>query len=335
MPNTHSRFLQHLQPQSKGLPRWIEVPAVDGAAPKEGRYLDTVEVQPRGRLLREIRAGMRLVLKTVVRILYFTPVLILLSFALGEFNSLHADMVTVAFVMIVVIFFVLLNMYLLWSVVCHVVSRRGVKVVPPFENRHGDLRKLNSHLRQRAAQRHRSIEDPVETIVLTGTVHLLDDSLPRGGQVVRDLWALDGSDPWRLTESVDFVVVTDDEKVVVVSAGSAPFLVHQPRRLVVEKALGPWSTELVKTFHMAPRLVEKHKRSLAGWLQLEPGDRVELAGSLTGSIPNVERFELNGRQRVFDRSKVRRHAPYRGSSGEPGTLVSVTPDKPLLLKKIS
>lgn len=335
MPNTLSRFLQRLQPQPTGLPRWIEVAAVDGAAPRAGQYLDIVDVQPSGRLVREIRSGIRLVLKQFVKLLYLSPLLIALKLILSQSNDFYGDLVTVGFVMIVVVFFVVLNLYLLWSVVCHAAARRGVKVVPPFARPHGDLRSLAAETYSRAGSNREATVEPEEIVVLEGTVHPLDDTLPRGGQLVRDLWALEGSDPWRLTEAVDFVLETDDGEVVVCRLESAPFLIGRPTRLNVVKALGRLSKESTEVFQMGPELAERHKRNLGGWLQIERGDRVELAGAQTSYITNVEQFELDGRMCGFDRASKGGQAPYRGSTANPGTLVTSSTDNPLFLKKVS
>ncbi len=320
------RFLQYLQIITKN-DLWHEVPAIDGGAAGKRRSCHTVAVEAPGRVLREIKSGIRIVIKWVTRALYISPLLIVIKLILGLFDQTLGDMMVVFFVLLVVCFFTLLNLYILWSVIVHVGSKGGPLVTLPFTSTGGDRREIFT----RASE----LKVPGRDLVtLRGVVTPIDD-FPIGSELVlRDLWATEGDAPWRLSEVMDFAVVAKGERPVIIRFNTAPIVIATPRKVTTCTGVDQMSAAANTVFDMAPALKGDRLSESALWLELSAGDEVEVMGYLHEEIPNVQRFELGGRLCSLESNRQQGHAPYRGVAGESGSMVLARPETPVWIQRV-
>ncbi len=338
MPSPIHRFYQELRPDPGGRPAWYEHPAHDGGAAHEPRPVSGVRIIPPGQGVFGVKQGIRLVIKQLVRLLYLSPLLVLSWLALGlieryvGIGAVDIDrmgsLAIVGFVLLVVAFFLLLNVYIFWSVVCYGVSRRGVAVRPPFLLPRDEF---EAALKTPGGRDGRDSPE-ADLVRIHGVLTPLDEQPSSAGSLVRDLWVLRRKEPWRATEARDFAVVRHDEPPVIVRLGSAPILVDTPRETPIRDALARMSAG-IDVFPRLKNLKEQDRRHRGVWLELNPGDQVELTGRVSRSIPNVEQFELNGAARSLNLSGQRANAPYRGASGTPGLLVECLPDTPVMIRR--
>ena len=323
------RFLQYLQELSRN-ERWHEVAALAGQSAGARHAVHTVEVDAPGRIVSELKSGIRLVLKSMVRALYLSPLLIIVRLLLGASNQYAGDMVVVGFVLLVVFFFLLLNVYIVWGVVEHFWSgskgRLGVRL--PFSASGEDLTGVFSRGSPRMETGGRKV------VRARGTLARVDALLPDSGLVLREFWAPDSVSPWRLTESMDFAVLVEDDRPVIVQLRSAPIVVSEPQKETVAWAVHRLSAGLNSIFDMGPATQGKRATEPAQWLTLAEGDEVELIGLAQGVIDNVGHFMLGGRSCSLNRERDQSQGPYRGAAGgDPGTLVVCTPETPVWIQK--
>lgn len=330
MTSRPHRFLQYLQELSRN-ERWHEVAALEGQSAGARHAIHTVTVDSPGRVIREVKLGIRLVLKWLVRALYLSPLLVILRFLIGAWDRYSGDMVVVGFVLLVVFFFLLLNVYIVWSVVEHFKSkskgRLGVHL--PFgasgEDLTGVFSKSSSSIEARGRK-------PVH---VRGTLRRVDALLPESGLVLREFWATDSVSPWRLTESVDFAVLVEGERPVIVQLRSAPLVVGEPRKETVAWAVHRLSAGLNAIFDMGTATKGKRAAEPVHWLTLAEGDEVELIGFSHGVIDNIGHFRLGHRSCSLNIDRDQSQGPYRGAAGgDPGTLVVSTPETPVWIKRV-
>jgi hypothetical protein len=329
MTSRPHRFLQYLQELSTS-GRWHEVAALEGNAAGGRRAVGTVEVVAPGRSLREIQRGIRLVLKWSVRALYLSPLLILARSVLRRaVDTAAGDMATVVFVVLVVGFFVLLNLYIVWSVIVHFRSTGRLAVRPPF----GDAGEDRTGRFPHGAAGASNAGGP-GAIRVRGVVAHVEPPVHGSVDVVRDLWVIEGRAPWRLTEAADFAVLVEGERPVVVQLATAPVLIGVPARVAVVDGVERMSPGLNAVFDMAPALEVPRAGSEGQWLALAAGDEVELVGTVHGALADVGRFELGEKVCSLQREGRTAAAPYRGAAGEPGTLVVATPETPVWIRRL-
>jgi hypothetical protein len=327
MTSRPHRFLQYLQEVST-LERWHEVAALEGDAAGGRRPLGTVEVVAPGRTLREIQRGIRLVLKWVVRLLYVSPLLLVVRSVLRRVvDQAAADMTTVGFVVVVVCFFALLNLYIVWSVIVHLRSAGRFTVRTPF----GDAGEDRTGLFQPQPR-----GEQAGNIRVRGVVAHVEPAVHGADDVIRDLWVIGERSPWRLIEATDFAVLVEGERPVVVQLASAPLLIGAPTPTTVGAGVGRMSQGLNAVFDLGPALEGARAEARALWLALAAGDEVELVGTTRGAVADVGRFELGGKVCSLQRESARRvgAAPYRGTTSEPGTLVVSAPETPLWIRRV-
>lgn len=325
MTSRPHRFLQYFKELSAG-ERWHEVAALEGNAAGGRRPLGTVEVVAPGRTLREVRQGIRLVMKWIVRLLYLSPLLFLVRYVLCRVaDPAAADLTTVGFVSLVVCFFALLNLYIVWSVIVHLRSAGRFTVRTPF----GDAGEDRTGVFQRRGP-------SSGTVRVRGVVAHIEPAVHGADDVIRDLWVTGEHSPWRLTEAADFAVLVEGERPVVVQIASAPLLIAAPTPTTVRDGVARMSPGLNAVFDMAPALEGRRAEARAQWLALAAGDEVELEGTAHGAVADVGRFELGQKTCALQRESTKRiaAAPYRRSTAEPGTLVVSTPETPLWIRRV-
>lgn len=312
------RFIQYLGEGDS--PSWAEMSALDGhSVDGHSRILPWVRCERPGRFVHGVKRGIRLVIKQFARAIYISPALVLIKLIFDHVPGVEGDWITVGFVLFVCAFFALLNLYVVWSVVEHFSSRGKWNVVAPFRS-------------DTPEDFGRGVVGD-EVVRRQGFVARLDDPLPGSTQVIRDLWTFEGEATWRMTEAVDLAVVTEGERPLILRFNTAPMLLASPETETVGSALQRMSPGLGAVFDISSAIAGDRSQTPASFLTLGEGDEVEVIGLRHGEIPNVNHFDLAGRARSLQ-SSTKGFAPYRGVSGEPGTLLIADAKAPIWLRKV-
>lgn len=274
-----------------------------------------------------VHRGIARLLKTAVRALYLSPVLIAVKVALNRVDRAASDLVTVGFVSLVVAFFVLLNLYIVWSLVHW--SRRGAdrcSLVLPVSASGKDTLGLFEE-RARGAQAVTLGAVMGDLIRVRGMVAPLD-AHHAATRIVSDAWATDALDSWRLTEATDFVVRPSEGPAVVVRCESAPLVIGRPergRRAPRELA----STEAGLRLAASGGLAEE-----SVWvLGLDAGDEVEVVAAVAAVLPDLRHVDIAGTIRSAAPEGQTDGSAYRGAAPEGGFLVTSRPDQPVLIRR--
>ena len=296
MPVQPHRFEQYLEGRGMDAAWWEEC-SLDGAASKEEpRSYPWVSVRLGGHGIRRVSRALRSPLKWAVRLIFLSPVLILLRAALARTNPLASDAVTVAFVALIVGFFALLCVYIALLATSYALSSRRPSVEPPTDVADADQGGISlGGLKLPAA----ALPLADQRITIHGRVASIGDTLPGGdGVVVRDRWVTGAAVPRREVEAVDFAVIAEGQPPAVVRLESAPLLVARP-----DAQGGDNEGEL---------------------FTLRTGQEVELVGVPDGEIVDVANFELGGRVRSLVPDEHKPATPYRSDAARPATRVLAT-----------
>ena len=319
MPAPVHSFKQYLQ--GRGLDAaWWEESALDGALEGGGPVpCPWVAVRLGGQGIRRFTGFLRSPLKWGVRCIFLSPLLILLRAALAITAPWASEVVTVAFVGLVVVFFSMLIVYVFLLACAYLLSTRRPAVEPPYSAEGAERGGISLGGLKLPAS---ALPMADARITLRGRVSSLGDSLPAGEDLlVRDLWLPGATPARRLTRAMDFAVVSEGQQPVVVRLESAPLLVS----VVEDPAADP---ALVQ--EAGPDAHDPEARLLS----LRVGQEVEITGVPSGEIVNVSSFELGGRMRVLMPEEGRPAAPYRSDAARPATLMTATPATPVWVRVV-
>lgn len=326
LPRVHHAFLQTATPIG-----CKEVYFLDGQSnAAEARRVDTPGVVPQKGALERARDAIGWVLKNSARLVYISPALVLVKIAIGAFDEGSSNLVIVAFVSIVVLFFLVLNVYIVISVVWWLRRRGAVSfalVGPARPDERGAPALLPFFDKQRAAGFLELENEPLpvgEAVRARGKVTLLGPAREREGDgtVIRDLWAKGGE--WRLTEAIDFAVVRPGKVPAVVRLTEAPTLITSPVDARLDAFLSEAGVGTARLFERAELDPGALGAAACAALTLREGDEIELVGAVIERIDNVDGFELVGTYASvplpapeFDEAGT----PFRDKPGGPGIIV--------------
>lgn len=319
MPAPVHRFKQYLQ--GRGLDAaWWEESALDGALTTGGPVpFPWVAVRLGGQWIRRFTSALRLPLKWGVRAIFFSPLLILLRAALAVTAPWASEVVTVAFVALVVGFFSLLIIYVFLLASAYIMSTRRPSVEPPYSAECAERGGISLGGLKLPAS---ALPMADARITLRGRVSSLGDLLPTGDDLlVRDLWMPGATPPARLTRAVDFAVLSEGQQPAIVRLESAPLLVT---------ALEDASTDRELCREAGDGVHDPEARLLS----LRVGQEVEITGIPSGEIINVSSFELGGKVRALMPEEGRPAAPYRSDAARPATLITATPVSPVWVRVV-
>lgn len=326
MPAQPHRFFQYLEGRGYDAAWWEEC-ALDGDAPGGGPSpYPWVGVRLGGAGLRRSAMMLRAPLKWGVRAIFLSPLLILLRTSLAHTTPWASNLVTVAFVVLVATFFALLCLYIGLLMAAFLLSRRRPTVDPPFSDRSARNEGIAlGPLKVPAA----ALPLADQRITVQGRVASLGDHLPRERELVRDQWFTQHGQPRRLIEALDFAVVAEGQKPVVVRLESAPLLVGPAQETPAQQApdLQQW-----EPFSLPSRSTLPSRENPDTVLTLEEGQQVELMGVPSGEVVDVGSFQLGGQARTLLPEDLRPTTPYRSDTARPATLVTATPASPVWLK---
>jgi len=248
--------------------------------------------------------AVRLLLRLLVRALYFSPILLVPKVALFAMDSWYSDIITLAFVLLVVALFAMASLLVLLHLVVGPRSVRRKKSRIAFAPPRADL------LLPESAR-----------LSVTGRIDAGAGALP-GEMVLFERWEEEAGKLTRTLWMKRFAVVSDDQPPVIVDIEAAP-AVYAPYRPDPGEAPPPAIAKALRALGLdafeqaAPSCTLRH------------GDIVELAASDTASIPDVDEVPLGNRQL---RLATDEGGPYRGGESVPGTLAKSTLADPIVLR---
>jgi len=312
-------FKQYLQ--GRGLDAaWWEESALDGALEGGGPVpCPWVAVRLGGQGIRRFTGWLRSPLKWGVRGIFLSPLLILLRAALAITAPWASEVVTVAFVGLVVVFFSMLIVYVFLLASAYLMSTRRPSIEPPYSAKGAERGGISLGGLNLPAS---ALPMADARVTLRGRVTSLGDILPAGDDLlVRDLWLPGSTPPRRLTRAVDFAVVSEGQQPVVVRLESAPLLVTSEEDPSADEELAREAGS------------DSHDPE-ARLLSLRVGQEVEITGVPCDEIVNVSSFELGGRMRALMPEEGRPAAPYRSDAARPATLVKATSSTPVWVRVV-
>ncbi len=277
-----------------------------------------------GRRSRVVRDAIGWLLRWTARAVMVSPALILTR--LGP--TAVADAGLLGFVGIVVLFFFLVNAYVVAFTV-HWHARKwgpshGLRT--PFSDDGDDRFDLFEDRDDRPVVPVRPHgpdipAQPGQLIRARGKVTRLDVVAHDPAPVVADLWCTEAEPPWRVTTVVDFYLRADDQVPIIVCCSSAPIVVGSPEQ--------GRAAALVDQVHSSA-MVHVGSAGLAAGdeagelLRIVEGDEVEIVGTVDQLVTDVGTFELDGAMRSIVAPGEATSA-YRRMPRGPGVVVRSAP----------
>jgi hypothetical protein len=337
MPPVHHAFLQGVTPAG-----CEERSFLDGRVnAARVRAVSEPHVIRKPGALERLRGAAGFLLKNAARLVYLAPLLLVVKLVLLFVDEPTSDLVVVAFVLLVVTFFVLLNAYIFLSVLWWLFGRdkASFELKRPFDDDgRGDLPLLGEGAGSNGPTDVESAPLPVgELVRARGTIVRLGPNREGDGGVLHDVWA-EGEPGFRLTEAVDFAVVGRGKIPAVLRVAAAPRVVAKPAKAL----LGDVTAQISAA---TARLLEEGgikardplaATSACAWITLREGDEVEVIGRVTGHIENVDGFELEGTYASVPLPADERDAgstPFRDRPGGPGVILGDASAPPLLIRR--
>lgn len=273
-------------------------------------------------LLSALRGGVARLLRWSGFAVLLSPVLFALPFLVLRQSHEWAGLIVVAFSCTVVIFFALLNAFVLVTLLLHLQGRRRTLRWPShdLDAFHAATEALAALVRGRA---------PYGDELKRVKGRLVSIGAPADGDVLmrgaasrqRDFMAFEASDAALVTDAGEIYILRFDGDFFVFGG--------EPRRGARPDIGEGIRTELAR---LGKGSVEDADDVL--WQQLSSGDRVEVVGVPHGGVARVDAFELGGERRGvrIDQSVDN---PYRGGGAQPGVILSATSTYPLLVRAAS
>jgi hypothetical protein len=328
LPHVHHVFLQRTTTEGCEERSFLDGRSNDVRAQR----VDAPYVVRRRGTLERVRGGVAWLLKNAARLVYVSPALLIVKVILKLFDDAMSDLTIVIFVLIVVLFFAVLNLYLFVSILWWLVGRapQPFSLKPPFD---ADGREELPLLDLGDLTDVGDAPLPAGRLVRArGAIVRLGPNSAGDGTVVHDLW--DEGLGLRLTECIDFAVVGQGRIPVVLRLSSAPIVIAKPEPIHLDAYLSqatPETARLVRQEHGEAA----NKPAPCALLTLREGDEVEVIGGVTGNIDNVDNFELEGTY-----ASVPLHAeqgdggasPFRDKPGGPGLMIA---EGVILIRKVA
>jgi hypothetical protein len=312
LPSVHHAFVQRATPQG-----CEEVSFVDGRTHEiRGRRVDAPRVIRQGGALEVIRGSVGALLKGAARFVYLAPLLV----ARGA-----ADLVIVLFVVIVVLFFALLNAYIFVSALWWLRGRdkASFALEAPLRVPVGEATPLLRELGRGPIVDLGAAPLPAGQIARArGVIKRLEPTQSNEETVLWDLWSEGGE--LRLLGAIDFAVVGPGHIPAVVRLTSAPEVVSNTSVTTVGAYLFQASPTSARLFERAGIDAASVADTKASTLTLREGDEVEVTGLVTAGIDNVDGFELEGLVASVPLMGAERGdagTPFRDKPGGPGVIL--------------
>jgi hypothetical protein len=242
---------------------------------------------------------------------------------------LVGDLITIAWVGLLLLFFATISVYLLLFAFVGPRSRRGKgwSVAPPgdiaFERAMaevvGDGAARRDPSRPSASELHQLVDSLLKgdkpaphPLLLSGQVRRFGGS---SAELLEDTWYDFPSGVLRELRGLPFILAGDEQPPIVVAPGAVTVLASYAHEGPPPRTSPPW---------------EERPRSTHRFVLAE-GRRVEIVGGGIQAVATLDGLVLNG---VAYRDDTQGEAPYRGGALRPALLVSSTPELPLLIRRI-
>jgi hypothetical protein len=226
-------------------------------------------------------------LRWSARSLWASPLLIALRLS----RAAVGDAAVVIFVGLVLLFFLLLNVYIVFSLVDYRLGE-SVRWLRPYEGGRDALGLLARKQPVPIRSGGRDTARAGQTIEVRGRVSALAKA---GPELVIDLWGLQASPPFRLTETVDLVVAAEGQIPIVVRWKAAPIVIARPRsEALIRGPLGAPARQLLEAHEgtsvsdepgAAAELGQRVER-----LVVPDGAEVVLVGRVAAAIDDLSAF---------------------------------------------
>lgn len=301
--------------------------ALVGEAP-ERRVVERPYVVAPGAGVAVARRVLRRVLKLLVRVLYLSPVLVVVHVAVGAGSPVAAAGVTVAFIGLSAALFALLGPYLVLAAVEFRRRRVGTaKLRLPFTDDGRDALGLMRASRAREAPADGGGFPPTGTLLRArGELVALGPAGPAGEPLLVDLWLAEAETPGRVTEVADFAVVAPGKLPVVVRCATAPTVIAPPEERAHSMVVAELDPEVRGVFEVDGPISLRGEDFRAPCLRLYPGDEVEVVGAVADVVMNAESLEL--------RRGAAAAGPYREGSARPAVIVVSDVARPVAVRLV-
>jgi hypothetical protein len=302
----------------------------------QSKRLSQPFLQDPGRRSRQVKRGLGRGLKWTARGLYLTPLLLIVKLGFWLADSATADILTVAFVGLVVAFFALLNLYVLAAFTAWQIGKHGQMVLRlPFSKSGSDVLELFNVETSDVPALAQAPPAIGSRLRVRGTVVELAPRVAKDEPVVRDLWLPRAQVPTRITEVVAFAVQSVGTQPVIVSADGAPTLLLPPERDHLGGGLTAFSEPVRKAFNRQLKTFKTAKDAKTFGLALREGDEVELVGEVVARVDNVVSFDLAGEARsVPAAGGTAGGSPYRHGSPASGVIVANCPEQAVVIRRL-
>lgn len=334
LPPVHHVFLQRATPEGCD-----EHFFLDGRANHvELRQVSVPYAERRRSALEILRGAAGFLLKNAARLVYLAPALVVVKLILYFIDSPTSDLVVVAFVGIVVVFFALLNLYIFMSALWWLFGRAPVPFALelPFDKSGRPARGARAGLPAGAPVDVGLGPEPVGQMVRArGSIVRLGPNREGDGTVLYDLWA-EGSPGLRVTEALDFAVVAPGRVPVVLRLSAAPIVVARPEPIRLDayaSMASEGAARLMQQVHGDVRAAPVE----CALLTLREGDEVEVIGPVAAPIDNVDGFDLAGTFASVPLPATPGDggaSPFRDKPGGQGVILSEAPGAPVYIQHV-
>ena len=242
-------------------------------------------------------------MRLLARGIYLFPILLVAKIVLFAIHSWYGDLITVAFVVLVVAFFATLAAALLLHLMVGPRSQRAARSSVRLDLPHdADHQRILRALPTTARHRGR-----------------IQAGLAPGQPVIVERWLEHAGTVFRLLEGRCFAVVAEDEPPVVVDLAACPLL------------LAPYAdspSEPPPGAMVLARAIGNPGEGSARWCELRQGDMVEILAAVEQPI---DRLDDDRVAEVL--AATAEGGPYRAGR-TPGVLVRSTLDAPVIIRRI-
>jgi hypothetical protein len=235
--------------------------------------------------------GVRYALRAASRLLYVTPVLVVVKLVFWAMGDARGDLVIVPFVVVVLAFFVTLIVFVFGTAAWWIASDgAGVLTLsPPFSSAGAPLEEDAPEALPGA------LDAPVGArVCVSGTVTRLAPD--QDDVIVRDFWG-HGEEPWRGTMIAPFAVRVDgreDALVVVQCRQRSPLVIARPREVNATAFLDSLDAGARGAFaQLGGKPHGARGRASEGPLvEVREGDTVEVMGIVASRFDNLRALDL-------------------------------------------
>ncbi len=313
-----------------------------GAAPAREGSIDTPppQITERHRGAALLLQGIKAVIRVMVKVLYLFPVLLVAKLVLLLMDNPAGDMITVAFVGLVVVFFLVFALlFLVYPLAGPPSRRKPVPRLALFEA--GDLdgaAQRAGYDRVASTSPHRLAELCEPDAVEQEPVRLAGRVVPTaqqdaGDAVLRDCWLMKGDVVMRMMAGGSFTVCAEGAPPVVVSLEGAVHLVLAGT--FSTSGLGQLDTlDLGQHEAWLRKQAEMSVVDLAASARccsLRVGDEVELLGGRYSPIARINDHSTRGRRLAPLQRDRAEGSPYRGDGTTPGLELRSDEGAPLVV----